>query len=1097
MKYLILPLLLLFVACGGNQNTENQNSNQATIQQESSLFKIVPATQSKVNFINQITENEIVNVIEYEYLYNGGGIAAGDINNDGLIDLFFTANMQPNALYLNKGNFVFEDITRAAGVAGKKGWTTGCTMADVNNDGWLDIYVCRSGNLPDNARENLLFINQKDNTFIEEGAKYGLNDAAYSTHASFFDFDRDGDLDMYLLNHNISSPKGFFVADKKKERSAVYGDKLFENQDGKFVEISEKAGIISNPIGFGLGVSTADVNKDGWPDIFVTNDYYEQDYLYLNQKNGTFKESLENKLNHTSHFSMGVDIADFNNDRLPDIMTLDMMPEDNKRQKLLQGPANYDKYQMQVQAGFYHQNMRNMLQLNKGNGEFAELGQLSGVDKSDWSWSVLFADFDNDGYKDLSITNGYLRDYTNMDFLKFTYPDMSQQAQKQGKPSADIVEVIKQMPQTKLCNYLFKNQGDLSFENVSKKWGFEDSLASNGMAYADLDNDGDLDLVLNNLNSVASIYENTSSGNYLQVKLENSKGNHFGIGAKVICYANGLEQEYEILQSRGYQSSVPPIAHFGLASNTSVDSLFVIWPNSTITKRKNIKANQLFSVDDSNAEKFEPLRKESSKILALTDNVLNYSHQESNFIDYKNVPLVPHLLSREGPGMAVADFNKDGLDDVLIGGAAGQASSLFMQNRNGNFSLQKNMPWEKYANSENLVIHAFDANKDGFLDLYFGSGSFEFPENDPALQDRLYINKGSGNFEESSIPVNLSSTSAVVSLDIDQDGDLDLFVGTRLVQQKFPMTPESFLLLNNGKGEFEKASQSITADLKNLGLVTCASTADINSDGIDELIIGCEYNNIKIFESKTGSLQELSFTGLAEVSGWWNTLEIIDIDQDGDLDIIAGNKGENDFIQASVSEPARYYGGDMDQDGKYDIICSNYNNGEEFPCASLDELHKQFNLFRKKYNRYETYSNASMSSLLKDLNPTVTWEANNFSSGVFINEGSKFTFKPFPKLAQSAPINAVITYDFNKDGNIDILAAGNNLNNRTEFGRMDANNGWILLGNGKGEFKVAKFEETGLDLKGQVNGINGLIRNGKNYIIISRNNDSSLMYQIL
>lgn len=1094
MKNLIYLLLLSIIACS---QPKNENSNQK-IQSEPAqkLFEKLPGELTGINFINPLQENKDINVINYEYLYNGGGVAAGDINNDGLVDLYFTANMRPNILYLNQGDFKFKDLSRTSNTAGKQGWTTGCTMADVNNDGWLDIYVCRSGNLSPDARRNLLFINNKDLSFTESSAAYGIDHPGYSTQASFFDYDRDGDLDMYLLNHNISSPKGFYVSEKKKETDPFAGDQLFRNDGGKFTNVTQSAGIISNPIGFGLGLSTADLNGDGWPDIFVSNDYYEQDYYYINQGNGTFKEGLQNSMAHTSHFSMGVDIADFNNDLLPDVMSLDMMPRDNRRQKLLQGPSNYDKYQMQVQAGFYHQNMRNMLQLNRGDGSFAEVGQLAGVDQSDWSWSILFADYDNDGLKDISITNGYLRDYTNMDFLKFDYPDLNSQAQKQGKGSADILEVIKSIPQTKLANYLFQNQGDLNYKDVSKEWGFVDSLASNGMAYADLDNDGDLDLVLNNLNSEAAIYKNSAQNNYLQVKLKAANNNTFGLGSKVYIHYGDKMQLFEILQNRGYQSSVPPMAYFGLAKTELIDSLIIIWPNGKRSKMDKIAANQILEVSDQSAREFEKQKLSSTSLFAELKGLkgMDFIHKESNFIDYKNLPLIPHLISREGPAISIADINKDGLEDLFIGASANEQSALYLQSKGG-FMLANSQPWNQHANQEVISSCFYDANGDGNLDLYLGSGSYEFNAGDKALQDRLFLNDGKGNFNATALPEFYSSTSCIVPMDFDGDGDMDLFIGSRLVQNKFPQTPKNHLLENQGDGSYEDVTASLGSSIESVGLITDALAGDWNQNGKIDLLLAGEYMSIKHFEWNGKAFEYIPNQALEANSGFWNSIQLVDIDKDGDLDIIAGNKGLNDFIKASAENPAKYYGGDLDKDGKYDIICSNHIDGVEYPCASLDELHKQFNLFQKKYNRYSKYAQADMKEILSQINPEVIHEARQFASGVFLNENGELKFKAFPKLAQSSPVQDFCVEDFNQDGKLDLLLVGNDYGNRTEMGRMDANNGILLLGLGSGDFKVAGVSVSGISISGDMRAAKMINFQDDKIIIVAKNNAKPTFYK--
>jgi hypothetical protein len=865
------------------------------------LFQLLPPKATNVKFSNNINETEGFNVLGYEYFYNGGGVAVGDINNDGLQDLYFTANMMPNKLYLNQGNMQFKDITKDAGkgIEGKSGgWKTGVTMADVNGDGLLDIYVCYSGKFSDEQRRNQLFINKGNSQFEEQAKAYGLDDPGYSTNAVFFDYDNDGDLDMFLLNHNVKKIDNMQFAQLRAETDSLAGNKLYKNEGNHFTEVSQLAGIIQNPLTFGLGVAVADVNQDGWQDIYVTNDYNEPDYCYINKHDGTFMEDSKSCFRHLSQFSMGVDIADFNNDGLPDIMTLDMMPEDNQRQKLLQLQESYESFELMQSQDLYKQYMRNMLQLNNGDGTFSEIGQMAGVSNTDWSWCPLIADFDNDGYKDVFITNGYLRDYTNKDFLRY-WGDYKVKKAMDREP-VKLMDLVSAMPSTALKNYIFKNKHDLTFSNMQKDWGMDKAGISSGAVYADLDNDGDLDLIINNINDEASIYKNMSRENnhtaYIALKLKGKGANTNAIGAKVYVYSKGLTQFQEVNPNRGYLSAVSTQLQFGLGDATKIDSIRIVWPDNKVQRMKGITANQLLKVDyaPDAAYAVAPVK---AGIFTKTDGMLSYRHTENSRNDFKRQLLMMFMYSKAGPVFAKADVNKDGLEDLYISGDSEQPGRIYLQQKNGSFVMKGGVTLED--ESETVVSDAtfFDANGDGFPDLYLAKGGYGYFEpGTPALQDALYLNDGKGNFTLSStlLPdVSASSKSCVRPCDFDNDGDIDLFVGGHVIPGQYPVTPVSYLLVNNGKGQFTIAD----VPFAKAGMITDAQWSDLDKDGRKDLVICGEFMPIMVYANKaTGFTDNTKDYFDQPESGIWFSLSLSDVDGDGHDDIVAGNLGMNTQI---------------------------------------------------------------------------------------------------------------------------------------------------------------------------------------------------------
>ncbi|MEB2785432.1 VCBS repeat-containing protein [Algoriphagus persicinus] len=1053
------PLLLLLQA------------NHLLAQSFPANFEKILPKKSGVSFKNQLKEDEKNNILRYEYFYNGGGVAVGDLDNDGLEDIFFTANMSSNKVYRNLGNWKFEDKTKFAGVAGKDIWTTGVSMADVNGDGFLDIYVCYSGKGNPEARENELWINQGDFTFKEKAKAYGLADPSNSTQALFFDFDRDGDLDMYLLNHHIEAIHELEFSEVKTIRHPYAGDKLFRNDNGKFIDISEQAGIKGSALGFGLGIISSDVNQDGWADLLVTNDYIEPDYLYINNGDGTFSDHMKEYFQHISHFSMGADISDINNDGMPDIFTLDMLPEDNERQKLLYGPENYEQYALMIKEGFHHQSMRNMLQLSQGEGLFSEVGQLTNISNSDWSWSALFFDATNSGKKDLFITNGYYRDYTNRDFLKYKGDYYFKQAIANEK--ADTLHLVTSMTSTPIHNYIFENAGNLNFVDRSKDWGFAEKGFSSGAAYADLDNDGNLDLVINNLNEQASIYQNISpSKNWLQISLKDNSANTFALGAKVEVFTGEENQTVEVQPVRGFQSSVSPRLQFGLGDITTIPSIKIIWPDGSLQFLENIPANQHLTIQKEGSGSFQASTRPAS-LLNKNDIAPEYNPSINQFNDFKRQPLMLTMPSYISPVLSQGDLNGDGNPEVFIGGSKGQAGKV-VSFGNG---IWKNYPGYQASSEFTDAVAIFeDFNGDGAQDLFVGSGGYhDYLASDESIQDRLYLNDGTGKLTlQRLFPDYKFSTGTAQAFDANGDGNLDLFVGARLILGRYPIIPESKLLINDGKGNFTDQTKECLPNAGKLGLVTSSELIDLNSDGLTDLILAGEYMPITVLINSGAGLEDKTssyFNSL--LSGWWNKITKADLDGDGDMDLIAGNFGLNSQFEANENKKLRLFAADFDQIGSIDPILECFVGDKMYPYPSRDELLDQMASMRSRFTDYASYSKATMADLftVQELENAQMLEANTLESVVLENNGSGFQVKSLPRIAKSFPIFSILPIDLNQDGNLDLILGGNQTYTRIRIGLMDAGLGLVLLGDGKGNFTLLSPAESGLAIKGDIKSI--------------------------
>jgi len=1062
------------------------------------LFQKLEPEQTGVSFSNLNHEAVGQHILAYEYFYNGGGVAVGDINNDGYADLYFSSNQGENKLYLNKGNFTFEDITEKAGVAAKSGWKTGVAMVDINADGYLDIYVCRSGPQHEMLRQNALYINNKNLTFSNQAKDFGLDDNSYSTQAAFLDYDRDGDLDMFLLNHSrLTISNSYDITQRYNTKRVPYvGNKLFRNDNQKFVDVSDAMGIYGPASNYGLGIVYGDLNNDGWPDLYTSNDYTEKDNVLLNDHGRFFNEVSDSLLTHMSQFSMGVDMADVNNDGRLDLVTLDMLPDNNQRQKEFYWPDRYDVYAAMVKSGRHHQYMRNMLHLNNGDGTFSEIGQLAGISNTDWSWSALIADYDNDGWQDLFVSNGFKRNFTSNDFLRYKM-DLAMKAQK-GQRDATLQDVLNKMPSSKEHNYMFQNADGMEFYDVSETWGFAPKNLTNGTVYADLDNDGDLDLVMNNLDEAAGIYRNDAANvmhnHYLNIRLQGNDKNTAGLGATVTVFSRGKTLKRTMCPYRGFQSSVEPMLFFGLGKFSKVDSLVVVWPRGEQQKLKNVVADQVLVIQQKDAVAHEEKMIPAPKWFTKIENAIPFRHQENPYIDFKVQSLLPRMYSTEGPALASADINGDGLADVFVGGAKGQRSGVFVQRKEGTF-VAKPQAWNDDEPSENTDAVFFDMDKDGDQDLYVVSGGYEYDTTDVALQDHLYRNDGKGNFSSVPLPLMLTSGSCVRPADIDHDGDLDLFVGGRIVPGRYPEAPRSYVLFNAGKGNFSERTPDIAPALIRPGMITDATWLDLNHDEWLDLIVVGEWMAIQVYINDKGKLTDQSARYSKETTeGWWNRILAEDLDGDGDEDLLVGNFGMNNQFKAIAERPVSLFASDIDNNGSIDPLMSYYIQGISYPMPTRDELTDQLPSFKKKFPDYASYTQATLQTMLtpEDLKKGHLLKASTFETTLFENTGNGFVSRSLPIQIQFAPVLALAFLDVNGDGHGDIVTGGNFSGTRSRFGKATGNFGTVLLGDGHGHFRAADPLETGLSLRGDARRI--IVLDGKT-IVIGMNNDFPQVYK--
>lgn len=1088
-------------------------NNQSGKQSEKPLFTLMPVSVTNADFVNHLDYDIQLktkfNIYTYRNFYNGGGVALGDINNDGLLDIYMTANMGSNALYLNKGDFKFEDISISAGTEGKGKWSTGVAFADVNGDGWTDIYVCNSGNVEGDDRKNELYINNGDLTFTEKAKEFNLDDPGYSTHGVFFDYDKDGDLDMYLMNNSSRAIGSFNLKENHRlKRDTIGGDKLFRNDNNIFKDVSSEAGIFGSVIGFGLGVTVGDIDQDGWMDIYVSNDFFERDYIYLNNHDGTFKETLTSMIRSISAASMGADMGDINNDRYPEIFATDMVPEDNERLKTKTTFDSWDNYKSSVENDYFHQFTRNMLQVNNTDGTFSEIGRIAGVNATDWSWGALIMDLDNDGLKDLFVANGIYKDLTDQDYLQyFSNRDMVMSIVTGNK--VDYKTLIDAIPSVKIPSYAFKNMGEYRFQNVADCWGLGEPGFSNGSAYGDLDNDGDLDLVVNNVNMPMFMYRNETDthlpeNHFLKVILKGDSGNTSAIGSKVTVLHGGKKYYHEQMPMRGYLSTSDYRANLGLGSLTEVDSVIIEWPDDRITLLEKVKTNQILTLYQKDAETMsleitDSLKREDHFFRDISSrNIVSFDHEEGDFNDFERESLIYHMMSTEGPRMCKGDMNNDGLEDFYICGAKGQAGALMIQQKNGEFAAVSKSVFEADKISEDIDCAMFDADGDGDLDLYVASGGNEFPESSSALSDRLYINNGKAQLVKSEqvLPAGkYESTACVRAEDFDNDGVAELFVGLRLKPFLYGVPVSGYLLENDGKGNFSEVTDQIAPELKNIGMIRDMIWADVDGDEDKDMIIAGEWMPLKVFINENNNFKEKKDAfGTVLTHGWWNCLITCDFDKDGDIDFIAGNHGLNTRFKATPEKPVSMYVNDFDLNGAVEQIICVYFGDKSYPLALKHDLTKQIPALERKYPKYEMYKDQQITDLFTpdQLNGSIQLNAFLMETSLFINDGSgQFSRKSLPLETQFSPVYAVEAGDYNGDGIPDILIGGNLHKVKPEVGRYDANYGLYLTGDGKGGFKLVPPGVSGLRLEGEVRDIIELkVPDGR--ILISARSDGPL-----